>query len=1057
MLVLLGCLLVGSSIHGVPAAPGDARPGGLTCDRSFVNPLGGAWSEPTNWLPAGVPLDTDVACVDLALLGPVTDAGRAGTLAIGVGNTVVVAPGLHPGVLWSNVYNDGTIQAAAGADLRVGSETGGSAFVNEGTLAVDAEVFDVRNDATPGGAPARLSGAIVGGGRLIFRGDAVVAGAMSLAGTGDLGGAPLEVRGSSTFESGATGRVVVANVQGDIPAGLVVDARLVNSEGPDVGSLGDPDDTGTPVTNRGTLLLYDGVELNAPFVNEGTIQTVSDGDEVGATSLTATGPAARFDNAGSLDIGPLGLALEVPTTLGGTITGGGTLLTRGDVVLRGEVRVGTWRIRGGDVVVEETAAGSAFVETGTLSGTIGSDLTLQPLCDGACPTVLVSAPGIVNRGVLRLEPSTSGGNLPAGLGFAPGATFTNLGVVDVAAPATLGSTDGPPAAVVNEGTLRFTGGDAVAYGPLRSSGRLQTDGDLVVGPGDIDLDGEVAIGGTLRATGTVTLQPGVIVAGAGGLSLDGTIRGTGTVDGDLMLVGGADVAAPGFSPGSLSVGGDLVIGPGDSTVIELGGPAAGVDHDVIGVLGRAQLAGALQVVTLDGYDPAPCARLRILTASAIDAGFDAIVGGDLPGGRAWRVEVLSTGVDLVADDATTPSCTVVAADSSAPPQTGPVSAAPGTVPAGPATASSGDGGEPPAASATSEPPVEDGPEAGSPFAESGRQAAGSDGHQRSSVPAGLAEADEVSWSIGSVAASLLLALLLLLYVLLPTEMVNSTISENYDEMTAWLDRLRAVTAGLRLERAPMMAKVTLAAVATAACGLFLDPETTFIDEATLALFIGLIVGSSVLMLVGAVPELMWHRAAGSTGVFSVFPASIALAALCVFASRAAGFEPGVVFGLLTGLRHVGLDARREAEGSTIAAVATLATGITAWLVWSFAVEPSAAAGDASLSTLVVDATLAVVVIGAIVGLVFSLVPLEFHTGQTILRWSRPAWATLMVVSLFLLVHVVADHSGTGIDASLRTVAIVVVTYTNCCFAFWWYWRRRVARRTPSPSAGATPA
>jgi hypothetical protein len=168
-----------------------------------------------------------------------------------------------------------------------------------------------------------------------------------------------------------------------------------------------------------------------------------------------------------------------------------------------------------------------------------------------------------------------------------------------------------------------------------------------------------------------------------------------------------------------------------------------------------------------------------------------------------------------------------------------------------------------------------------------------------------------------------------------------------------------------------------------------------------------------------------------------------VAVTCVLVTRLTGFQPGLLFGLVAGYVHLGIDDRQEGRAIGMSAVVLLGFTLGAWW-WFDGVAPRAAGADPSLPTLILDAILAVIVVAGIESLVFGLVPLRFLDGQKVLGWSRVVWAGLLAVGLFLFVHVLlAGGYGDLSDASSPAVAAIAFGgYALFSVAFWWYWLRR---------------
>lgn len=156
-----------------------------------------------------------------------------------------------------------------------------------------------------------------------------------------------------------------------------------------------------------------------------------------------------------------------------------------------------------------------------------------------------------------------------------------------------------------------------------------------------EADASIEVNGLLRAP--VDLQKGLLWGG-------GKVEGVVTVNQGHI--------APGNSPGKLTIQGDLVLSDASVLEIEIGGYAQGIDHDWLQVLGKATLAGAVQVSFFDGFTPRVGDTFTFLTVSGMASGSLA-TGSDwfdveaVPGGWAVRLTDLppvpepDTGVLLI--------------------------------------------------------------------------------------------------------------------------------------------------------------------------------------------------------------------------------------------------------------------------------------------------------------------------------------------------------------------------------------------------------------------------
>jgi len=138
---------------------------------------------------------------------------------------------------------------------------------------------------------------------------------------------------------------------------------------------------------------------------------------------------------------------------------------------------------------------------------------------------------------------------------------------------------------------------------------------------------------TKTGPGTLVISNALATSGGSVLVSDGTLTGNGTVGGDVNNSGGT--LSPGNSAGMISVSGDYVQTADASLEIEIGGLAAGSEHDVLAVDGTAALAGVLDIVLWQDFEPAPGDHFSIFEFATVDGSFDLIHLPALSAGLAW--------------------------------------------------------------------------------------------------------------------------------------------------------------------------------------------------------------------------------------------------------------------------------------------------------------------------------------------------------------------------------------------------------------------------------------
>jgi hypothetical protein len=92
---------------------------------------------------------------------------------------------------------------------------------------------------------------------------------------------------------------------------------------------------------------------------------------------------------------------------------------------------------------------------------------------------------------------------------------------------------------------------------------------------------------------------------------------------------GSGTLAPGASPGTITVAGNLGLSPASVLSIELGGLGQGIGYDYVLVQGTANLGGTLNVGTIGGYVPPAGSSYTFMQFTSSVGAFSAV---NLPAG-----------------------------------------------------------------------------------------------------------------------------------------------------------------------------------------------------------------------------------------------------------------------------------------------------------------------------------------------------------------------------------------------------------------------------------------
>lgn len=343
---------------------------------------------------------------------------------------------------------------------------------------------------------------------------------------------------------------------------------------------------------------------------------------------------------------------------------------------------------------------------------------------------------------------------------------------------------------------------------------------------------------------------------------------------------------------------------------------------------------------------------------------------------------------------------------------------------------------------------------------------------RPHVFAGVATAAEAPWDVAGLAVALLLALAVVLLIVFPSELFNSTLDAHYEEIRAgflrrvpWLDRASAVASEAEAPPIVLLDEAVEGDVpasgdsprgwlaflgVTAASALLyglLDPGFGP-NTASAVMLVGVAAGVGVATLLSVATSgwLAKRRFGRSDYYFRVLPATLLVAVACVAISRLVGFVPGYLYGLVGGIafRQV-LEDEDEARTVLVSSLVVLGAAIAGWVAYG-PVAARIEAGSAGFGWLALEAVLAGTFIAGVEGLLFALVPLRFLSGHTLLVWSRSAWVATYGLVAFTFVHLVArPAAGEASAVSWGKTLALFGLFGAASIGFWDYWRRRDAQ------------
>jgi autotransporter family porin len=354
-----------------------------------------------------------------------------------------------------------------------------------------------------------------------------------------------------------------------------------------------------------------GVSVNGNLTHNGTFAV---GLDTGIGSLVVSGANATL-TSGELSVGADSGDADTIAGTGNVIVQGGATLAAQNAYI-GETGNGSATVETGAKVQVTSGLFSGFAGNGTLEIRSGGNVTSGFLSiarvAGTTGNVLVDGP----TSSLRTTDSGSGSFR---VGRDGNGTLTATGGASVIANQAIEIGFSPGAA----GTVLATGANTTvaANGTIAVGGSITTAGGnglLTVADGAAVTSGNQVI---VWAGGRLALANGTVQANSGfRLETGSEITGSGLLHGDVTSNG--STFAPGNSPGTIEITGNLSLVSTDTFVMQLGGTAPGLsDRFIVG--GGVLLANAtLSLSALPGFTDTPGSEFVLID----NLGTDDIVG-----------------------------------------------------------------------------------------------------------------------------------------------------------------------------------------------------------------------------------------------------------------------------------------------------------------------------------------------------------------------------------------------------------------------------------------------
>ena len=527
----------------------------------------------------------------------------AGDFAVSGGSLVYTMP----------AYSVSTIQVSNGSSTKQ-ALSGDLALESELPILRDNDLIYYGNISGSGSVSKSGLGTLTLAGEYTYTGGTVVKSGTLQVGSG---AAAPSLAGNLEIATGAVGKVVLlgSSVYGGQVSGggrLVVDQASQSSIQPKQNVL---------------LLSGDNSYKGGTVINGGTLAAVSQ-HALGLGSVLLNNNSAL--SVGSNTIAGLSVAVGGDVTWGEGATialvNGGTLAVEGALLgTPGNRKFDISKIGPGRNHTVVTFASSNFST---------SDFQV----DGGSQTKLEGMFEVIgnNKITYRIFSSISTGQTIDNEGRTP--AFSDF-IVEQATTVGTGATvinsimfnGNNPLTISKTGIFSITSGqlNVVSGASVVSGGSLVTPGNFSKsGSGELDVQSNLVVNGTATVeTGLLSVN-GNLVASNVVVNQNATLGGAGTIYSNVNVSGGN--LAPGNSPGTLTVAGNLVLTGANSTIIEIESPT---NFDRIVVGGQATLGGALNIEAYGGNTFAYGQQYNFLQAGNITGNFASITAPETFRGR----------------------------------------------------------------------------------------------------------------------------------------------------------------------------------------------------------------------------------------------------------------------------------------------------------------------------------------------------------------------------------------------------------------------------------------
>lgn len=297
----------------------------------------------------------------------------------------------------------------------------------------------------------------------------------------------------------------------------------------------------------------------------------------------------------------------------------------------------------------------------------------------------------------------------------------------------------------------------------------------------------------------------------------------------------------------------------------------------------------------------------------------------------------------------------------------------------------------------------------------------------------IAEADFAPAALGGCLA---LAVVLVALVGLPGRLVDSALAERYGDSTRvpWSGWARTVESAVA--RLPRVVVIAGGLVVASVFAALIEPQLGW-NPGSARLVLTLLASFVIENLLGLALVGWWLARRGHATRLQLKPGSLVIVLVSALLSRAVGFEPGFVFGLVLVLTVLVARTQAGARAQSLAESAwVLLLGIASWAGYSLAVAGSL--DTIGVVGLFVTEVLSGLAVGCLSALPLLALPIRGMPGAELWRWRKRVWALVQggAFAVFFVVVLPLPGSWAAVDAPFALWVGVFALYAVGAVILW---------------------